>query len=211
VGILGPFRSCSSQFEFNIDDRTASTPVLVPAGNICPANNGTIVVTSNGASFLVQCGFDSVGGDLFSVRSVDLAYCLETCSTTAKCVQVSLASSTCYLKSSSRSGFKRSWIQGRRLVNVAPASSTLSSQDSIASLVMQTTSSISTSTSIPTISALVTSSVATSSSLSSASSTSVACDGDGFDLRVPVQAPARARLHHPAQQPHPCPRFPQMV
>jgi len=136
--------------------------------------------TPNGAIFLLQCGFDSIGGDLFNVPAVDLAQCLATCSTTPKCVQVSLASTTCYLKSSSRNGAKRSWIQGAKLVNVVPAPSSTSSQSSVASLVYESTSSTSTSSSVLALSEPVETPSSSSTALSTPTFTPIAYDGSDF-------------------------------
>ncbi|GAB7343112.1 hypothetical protein MBLNU457_1189t1 [Dothideomycetes sp. NU457] len=65
----------------------------------CPEYNNTLVPTQHGV-FAIRCGKDYYGGDLEVVQSDNLYDCIQTCSNTANCVDVSYDGNNCYLKSS---------------------------------------------------------------------------------------------------------------
>lgn len=69
----------------------------------CPANNNTDYIAANGAVFYIECGTDRGGGDLSSATASSYQACIELCSTTVTCVDVSWTggtgtSGTCYMK-----------------------------------------------------------------------------------------------------------------
>lgn len=64
----------------------------------CPEYNNTLVPTQHGV-FAIRCGTDYYGGDLGLVQSDNLYDCIQTCSNTANCVDVSYDGNNCYLKS----------------------------------------------------------------------------------------------------------------
>lgn len=96
----------------------------------CPASNST-TYTSNGKSFIVECGIDHAGGDLSMVYVNGLKQCIETCAATSGCVNVALSGTACYMKSKIGSAVYNG-VQGARLVITAPT--TASSTTKTASL-----------------------------------------------------------------------------
>ena len=66
-----------------------TTPKAV--GLSCAQNkdNGTIFKTASGKNFLVYCGWEYAGGDLASANTDSFESCMNTCATTAGCIDVS--------------------------------------------------------------------------------------------------------------------------
>lgn len=93
------------------------------AGSLsCPANNNQ-TYTSNGETFIIECGIDHQGGDLSSVSVSGLQGCLDACATTAGCVDAVLSGSACYMKSSLGPALANSALSGGRLANITTAAS----------------------------------------------------------------------------------------
>jgi len=68
-------------------------PRAVPSPN-CPIANGTIY-----GAYTILCGYDYYGGDLFFTPSPSFGSCINTCSNTRNCIDVSYTNGGCYLKS----------------------------------------------------------------------------------------------------------------
>lgn len=68
---------------------TPSTPT--PAGLTCANNkdNGTTFTSASGKKYLVYCGWEYFGGDLSATNSDSFEGCMNTCATTAGCIDVS--------------------------------------------------------------------------------------------------------------------------
>ncbi|KAF2155491.1 hypothetical protein K461DRAFT_290519 [Myriangium duriaei CBS 260.36] len=64
----------------------------------CPASNNTIYVTRNGARYVIECGFNRSWGDISSLRTDSYESCLEVCTQTPGCLDVSFTTDTCWLK-----------------------------------------------------------------------------------------------------------------
>ncbi|KAI9696151.1 MAG: hypothetical protein M1820_008292 [Bogoriella megaspora] len=72
----------------------------------CPSSNTTIYTASNGAQFLIECEVDHVGGDLQMKYTDNFKDCVDLCSTTSGCVDVSYSGAACYLKKDLRPAHK---------------------------------------------------------------------------------------------------------
>ncbi|KAK4555212.1 hypothetical protein LTR86_007508 [Recurvomyces mirabilis] len=101
-----------------------STPTATPdsgLGLACPSANGTTYTASSGDAFVVECGIDHPGGNLVAVTMTGspdswLEACIETCTNTTACIDVSLSGRACYLKKSLSSSVSVANIDGARLV-----------------------------------------------------------------------------------------------
>jgi hypothetical protein len=92
-----------------------------PASAIsCPASNRKLY-WSNGKQFRVQCDTDHAGGDLKMVTAHSLGECVAACAKEAKCVDVSLSGTACYMKSTLGKREKNSGINGAKLVDSGTA------------------------------------------------------------------------------------------
>lgn len=84
--------------------RTASAALAsstqIPTSPVCPSDNGTLYLSTNGDTYLVECYMDRYGHDIGSVSipSLKLADCINACSANPGCVDVSLSGSSCYMK-----------------------------------------------------------------------------------------------------------------
>ncbi|CAK4034957.1 concanavalin A-like lectin glucanase [Lecanosticta acicola] len=89
----------------DVVEKRATTTTSPPAATgtvsniVCPSMNQT-TVTSNGKSFLIECGIDHAGGDLANqpVYVADLAGCLNACAAQPLCVDAVLSGTACYMK-----------------------------------------------------------------------------------------------------------------
>ncbi|PNS21506.1 Protein TOS1 [Sphaceloma murrayae] len=79
---------------------------------LCPKANQT-TVTTNGKTFRIECGMDRQGNMAVSQQDT-FASCIEKCSSTSGCAQVSFVRKTklCYLKSSSASLRPQDYTRG---------------------------------------------------------------------------------------------------
>lgn len=66
----------------------------------CPSYNSTYYSSTNGSTFLIECGIDHAGGDMGSLSVRSFQQCIEVCASTNGCVDVSLSGVACYLKAS---------------------------------------------------------------------------------------------------------------
>jgi hypothetical protein len=74
----------------------------------------------NGGSYTVACGVDYWGGDLSSAQTSTFEACMDTCDTTAGCLDVSYSSGTCYMKSVLNTASTASWVWTGRKVTEVP-------------------------------------------------------------------------------------------
>lgn len=84
----------------------------------CPASNGTTFTSSAGTAFIVECNTDRQGNDMGLTYASGLDSCINSCSTTNGCVDVSWVTSNgfCYLKNSLSTPQTNSGVYGARLV-----------------------------------------------------------------------------------------------
>ena len=73
----------------------SSAPIGHPS---CPSDDGT-VVTRGGLAYTIKCGADYYGGDLTSTQTTSFGACIDACSASKQCVDVSYVQGACYLKS----------------------------------------------------------------------------------------------------------------
>lgn len=83
---------------------TDPLPVIgVPAPSTsaitCPSADQTIFDAINGGHYIVECGVDHAAGDLASTSAETFDECINTCDSTAGCVDVSYLGVGCYMKS----------------------------------------------------------------------------------------------------------------
>lgn len=147
-----------------------STPTSTPASSTtstvaspsstalsCPSSNGT-TYTANGASYLVECFTDHLGGDLSSTRTSTLDACITTCSTTTGCIAVSWvpgAPGFCYMHSTLTAASTNNGVWGAVLTSSAVVTSSSVSKtpspSSTLATVTTSTSPSATATSTPSI------------------------------------------------------------
>lgn len=94
----------------------------------CPSSNGTSYTAANGAMFVIECGMDRAGNDLSMVHinSGQLQACMDICSSTSKCVDVSMSGSACYMKHDIGAHVVHNGVSGARLVQNTSNSGTSS-------------------------------------------------------------------------------------
>ncbi|KAI7500184.1 WSC-domain-containing protein [Hortaea werneckii] len=78
---------------------TSASASASPSSITCPSGDGQTIVV-NGTSFLIECGIDHAGGDLSSLSVGSFYECMQACTKDARCIDVSLSGSACYLKGS---------------------------------------------------------------------------------------------------------------
>ncbi|GAB7337907.1 hypothetical protein MBLNU457_4296t1 [Dothideomycetes sp. NU457] len=107
--------SASSSVASSASSSTSSSPSATATAALCPQNNGdTYIDPATGASFVLECGIDHVGGDLKMVYVSDLAGCIAQCASTSGCVDVSLSGAACYMKNKLRRAQNNAGILGAR-------------------------------------------------------------------------------------------------
>ncbi|KAK8166327.1 hypothetical protein IWX90DRAFT_432498 [Phyllosticta citrichinensis] len=121
---------------------TSSSSTAAPSV-ICPNGNGTVVTTPDGSTFAVECTWDRIGGDLGSKSATSLNQCIQYCSETANCIQVSFVlpnppgdPSPCYMKNTIMAPSVNQNIWGARKLtsgSALPSSSSSSSGSSTTS------------------------------------------------------------------------------
>lgn len=91
-----------------------------------PSANGTSYTAANGAMFIIECGMDRAGNDLsiVHINSGQLQACMDICSSTSKCVDVSMSGSACYMKHDIGAHIVHNGVSGARLVQTSRSSST---------------------------------------------------------------------------------------
>lgn len=136
--------STSSTTGSGVTSSSVSPPSSSATPVTCPSSDGT-TVTSNGVSFLVECGIDHAGGDMKSLGVSSFRQCIDACATTPGCVDVALSGSACYLKSQLGAAVNNG-VWGAKVVT-APTSSSSGSVSSTSSSTSTSTASSSTTTS----------------------------------------------------------------
>lgn len=63
----------------------------------CPASNGAQFVAGS-STFTIKCGIDYMGGDMGVAQTSTFEDCLNTCASTANCVDVAYVGPNCYMK-----------------------------------------------------------------------------------------------------------------
>ena len=95
-----------------------ATPPLTCVDN---ASDQATYTSSNGDSFTIMCGVDYAGGDLSATTTDTFAKCIEACSTTSGCIDVSYAAPSCYMKNVVNELVEgRSWVWTAKQVVAAP-------------------------------------------------------------------------------------------
>jgi hypothetical protein len=85
------------------------------------ASDQTTYTSANGDEFTIMCGVDYVGGDLSTTTTDTFAQCIEACSTTSGCIDVSYAAPSCYMKSALNDPVDgRSWVWTAKQVLATP-------------------------------------------------------------------------------------------
>ncbi|KAH0359780.1 hypothetical protein KCU65_g9787, partial [Aureobasidium melanogenum] len=122
--------STSASSSLNSQERTSAatlklvTPSPMPA---CPSANGTEYTTPMGDIFIIECHLDREGSDIkmIQVGSLKLSDCIDACSATPDCVDISMSGSACYMKNASVRPITNQAIRGARMVYSANNSTTL--------------------------------------------------------------------------------------
>ncbi|KAK7537501.1 uncharacterized protein J3D65DRAFT_625817 [Phyllosticta citribraziliensis] len=129
----------SSTSTTNNNTSTFSSSTAAPTV-ICPNGNGTVVTTPDGSTFAVECTWDRIGGDLGSKSAASLNQCLQFCSETANCIQVSFVLpnppgdlSPCYMKNTIMAPNVNQNIWGARKLTSGSALPSISSSSSTTS------------------------------------------------------------------------------
>ncbi|ETS86981.1 hypothetical protein PFICI_00809 [Pestalotiopsis fici W106-1] len=152
---------------------TTSSAAATSTAPTCPGSNST-VYTSNGLSFLIECGIDHAGGDLTSLSVSSFAACIDACAQNSQCVDVSLSGSACYLKSTLGASVSNG-VWGAKLIT---SSSTTSSASGSSTTATTTATSSSATTSLSSTVSTTSSTTVTSTSTTTsatASTTSIVC------------------------------------
>ncbi|KAK7513905.1 hypothetical protein IWZ03DRAFT_425321 [Phyllosticta citriasiana] len=104
---------------------------------LCPNGNGTIVTTLDGSTWAVECTWDRIGGDLGSKIAYSLNQCIQYCSETANCIQISFVMpnppgdpSPCYMKNTLMAPNVNQNIWGARKLTSGSGSPSTSSSSS---------------------------------------------------------------------------------
>ncbi|KEQ72707.1 hypothetical protein M436DRAFT_48973, partial [Aureobasidium namibiae CBS 147.97] len=79
---------------------TASGYVAGPQTQVpsCPSSNSTQYLAKGGAVFAIECFVDRYGNDLRMIYVSSFQACIDACSSTPGCVDVSLSGAACYMK-----------------------------------------------------------------------------------------------------------------
>ncbi|KAI7324666.1 WSC-domain-containing protein [Hortaea werneckii] len=131
---------------------TASASALAsasPSSITCPSADGQNI-TVNGTSFLIECGIDHAGGDLSSLSVGSFYECMQACTKDARCIDVSLSGSACYLKGSLGAAVPNGVWGAKAIVSSNPSSSASNTQSSSSTVQSSSTLTSATSTSAAT-------------------------------------------------------------
>ncbi|KAI9658744.1 MAG: hypothetical protein M1821_002304 [Bathelium mastoideum] len=82
----------------------------------CPNSNGTTYTASNGDQFVIECKFDRTGGDLSMKYTDNFQGCVDLCSSTPGCIDVSYSGTACYMKDKLKDGHSAG-CSGARLIS----------------------------------------------------------------------------------------------
>lgn len=93
-------------------------------GISCPSANGT-TYSSAGQQYVVECGVDRQGGDLYALQQNSFGACLDYCSTYPGCVDISYVGNNCYLKNVIMAPSSNPAVSGARLVSGAVSPNTV--------------------------------------------------------------------------------------
>ncbi|KAI5204917.1 hypothetical protein E4T38_04493 [Aureobasidium subglaciale] len=101
----------------------------------CPKANNTIFIAESGATFLIECYVDYLGGDLkaVSIASNRIADCVNACDATEGCIDISMSGTACYMKKKLGKPLVNKTIRGARKIKDAPKSSSSGSVSSTTS------------------------------------------------------------------------------
>ncbi|KAK6435340.1 hypothetical protein LTR95_008475 [Oleoguttula sp. CCFEE 5521] len=123
---------------------TTSSASATPTTLTCPASNGTTYLSA-GRAFLIECDTDHYGGDISFATVANFQGCVDLCSSTPQCVDVSLSGSTaCYLKGSLGAPANAPGIWGAKFVTLQATTSTSSTSSVVTSTSSTATSSTAT-------------------------------------------------------------------
>ncbi|THW31849.1 concanavalin A-like lectin/glucanase [Aureobasidium pullulans] len=101
---------------------TSTAPTYTPAPTaanvkLCPKYDGTVYTATNGDLFQVACGTDFAGGDFKMVWVNSMSACIEACSSTEGCVDVSMSGTACYMKNKLKNALKNSGVNGAKKIS----------------------------------------------------------------------------------------------
>lgn len=83
---------------------------------LCPKYDGTVFTVSTGEQYQIACGIDYAGGDFKMGYVKNFAGCMELCSATPGCVDVSLSGTACYMKNVLKPAQKNSVVNAAKKV-----------------------------------------------------------------------------------------------
>ncbi len=85
------------------------------------ASDQAAYTAANGDEFTIMCGVDYAGGDLAATNTDTFAECIEACSTTTGCIDVSYAAPSCYMKKAVNDLIEdRAWVWTAKQVLATP-------------------------------------------------------------------------------------------
>ncbi|KAH0288241.1 hypothetical protein KCU62_g5375, partial [Aureobasidium sp. EXF-3399] len=94
---------------------TASGYVAGPQTQVpsCPSSNSTQYLAKGGAVFAIECFVDRYGNDLRMIYVSSFQACIDACSSTPGCVDVSLSGAACYMKKKVGAAYRQAYnVQG---------------------------------------------------------------------------------------------------
>lgn len=116
------------------------TTSISAGGLSCPDSDGSIYTPYLGASYIVECGYDRVGGDLSSLGAATLEVCISACDSLTGCVDVSYQAflRVCYLRGDvgrdAPAGVANENVWGARLVKAKQTSSSTTPPGTVVAL-----------------------------------------------------------------------------
>lgn len=84
-----------------------------PANPTCAgeASHGDVYTAAAGGQYDILCGTDYAGGDIAATNTPTFAGCIDACDANPKCIDVSYAGESCYMKGSLGTAYTdRSWV-----------------------------------------------------------------------------------------------------
>jgi hypothetical protein len=111
---------------------SASTSSTLPTSSATAAKDLTCAdgkddkksyTAANGGSFIIECGVDYGGNDLSAVDSASFTACMDTCDSTAGCVDVSYVWGRCYMKSAAETSSAAGYVWTGRRTTAGPSDS----------------------------------------------------------------------------------------
>lgn len=114
------------------------------------ADDQKTYIAKSGGAYTIECGVDYAGGDLKSIDSTTFQSCMDTCDSTAGCIDVSWVWGKCYMKNAINSKVSLGCVwTGRRTSGPVSSSTTVT-----ASVPTSTSATASSSSTLETSSAL---------------------------------------------------------